>query len=93
MPSRLWRRIVRGVFAAWKGRVPREADHIAYWFLRAGEQVAAGKATRVGLVATNSKRSGENRRALQASTDGCPIFDAWSDEPWAIDGAAVRVQR
>ena len=30
-------------------------------------------------------------RALQAATDGRPIFDAWSDEPWVIDGAAVRV--
>ena len=23
--------------------------------------------------------------------DGRPIFDAWSDEPWVIEGAAVRV--
>ena len=63
---------------------PAEADP-------AGEQVASGKATRVGLVATNSIRGGANRRALQAATQGRPIFDAWSDEPWVIDGAAVRV--
>ena len=50
-----------------------------------------GKTKRVGLVATNSIRGGANRRALQAATDGRPIFDAWSDEPWVIDGAAVRV--
>ena len=43
------------------------------------------------MVATNSIRGGANRRALQAATDGRPIFDAWSDEPWVIDGAAVRV--
>ena len=82
---------VSRMFGAWKGRVPREADLVCYWFVKAGEQVASGKATRIGLVATNSIRGGANRRALQAATDGRPIFDAWSDEPWVIDGAAVRV--
>ena len=28
---------------------------------------------------------------MQAATDGRTIFDAWADEPWVIDGAAVRV--
>ncbi len=79
------------MFAAWKGRVPREADLVCYWFVKAGEQIASGKATRAGLVATNSIRGGANRRALQAAIDGRPIFNAWSDEPWVIDGAAVRV--
>ncbi len=82
---------VSRMFAAWQSRVPPEADLVCYWFVKAGEQVASGKATRVGLVATNSIRGGANRRALQATTDGRPIFDAWSDEPWVIDGAAVRV--
>ena len=82
---------VSGMFAAWKGRVPPEADLVCYWFVKAGEQVASAKAQRVGLVATNSIRGGTNRRALQAATEGRLIFDAWSDEPWVIDGAAVRV--
>ena len=82
---------VSRMFVAWRGRVPPEADLVCYWFVKAGEQVASGKAQRVGLVATNSIRGGANRRALQAATDGRPIFDAWSDEPWVIDGAAVRV--
>ena len=82
---------VSRMFAVWNRRVPREADLVCYWFVKAGEQVASGKATRVGLVATNSIRGGANRRALQAATEGRPIFDAWPDEPWVIDGAAVRV--
>ena len=82
---------VARMFDAWKGRVPAEADLVCYWFVKAGEQVAAGTTQRVGLVATNSIRGGANRRALQAATDGRPIFDAWADEPWVIDGAAVRV--
>ena len=82
---------VSRMFVVWNRRVPREADLVCYWFVKAGEQVASGKATRVGLVATNSIRGGANRRALQAATEGRPIFDAWPDEPWVIDGAAVRV--
>ena len=82
---------VSGMFAAWEGRVPPEADLVCYWFVKAGEQVGTGMAKRVGLVATNSIRGGANRRALQAATAGRPVFDAWSDEPWVIDGAAVRV--
>ena len=82
---------VSRMFSAWRDRVPPEADLVCYWFVKAGEQAASGKATRVGLVATNSIRGGANRRALQAATEGRPIFDAWSDEPWVIDGAAVRV--
>ena len=82
---------VSRLFAAWKGRVPAEADLVCYWFVKAGGQVGVGRAKRVGLVATNSIRGGANRRALQAAIDARPIFDAWSDEPWVIDGAAVRV--
>ena len=79
------------MFAAWNGRVPAEADLVCYWFVKAGEQIGAGRAQRAGLVATNSIRGGANRRALQAATEGRTIFDAWADEPWVIDGAAVRV--
>ncbi len=82
---------VSGMFAAWKGRVPPEADLVCYWFAKAGEQIGEGKVQRVGLVATNSIRGGANRRALQAATADRPIFDAWNDEPWVIEGAAVRV--
>ena len=73
------------------GRVPAAADLVCYWFHKAGQQIASGKATRAGLVATNSIRAGANRRALSAATNNQPIFEAWSDEPWVIDGAAVRV--
>ena len=82
---------VSRMFAIYAGRVPAEADLVCYWFEKAGRQIASGKAARAGLVATNSIRGGANRRALQAATAARPIFEAWSDEPWVIDGAAVRV--
>ena len=82
---------VSKIFTTYASRVPAEADLVCYWFEKAGQQIAAGKATRAGLVATNSIRGGANRRALQAAIDTRRIFEAWSDEPWVIDGAAVRV--
>ena len=82
---------VSRIFEIYAGRVPAEADLVCYWFVKAGDQVGAGGAKRVGLVSTNSIRGGANRRALRTAIEGRPIFEAWSDEPWMIDGAAVRV--
>ena len=82
---------VSRMFATYADRVPAEADLVCYWFEKAGRQIASGQVARAGLVATNSIRGGANRRALQAATNTRPIFEAWSDEPWVIDGAAVRV--
>ena len=79
------------LFRAYDGRVPREADLVCYWFVKAGEHLEGKGSKWVGLVATNSIRGGANRRALERVTNGRLIFDAWSDEPWVIDGAAVRV--
>ena len=72
-------------------RVPAGADLVCYWFEKAGKQLESGKAARAGLVATNSIRGGWNLPALQSATDGHRIFEAWGDEPWVNDGAAVRV--
>ena len=72
---------VTRMFATYAGRVPAEADLVCYWFEKAGQQIASGKANRAGLVATNSIRGGANRRALRAATHNRRIFEAWSDEP------------
>ncbi|MYA17565.1 MAG: class I SAM-dependent DNA methyltransferase, partial [Gammaproteobacteria bacterium] len=82
---------VSRMYATYAGRVPAAADLVCYWFHKAGQQIASGKASRVGLVATNSIRAGANRRALSAATNNQRSFEAWSDEPWVVDGAAVRV--
>ena len=89
--SNLGEAYVSTLFHVYEGRVPREADLVCYWFVKAGEHRGDGTSKRVGLVATNSIRGGANRRALERATGGRPIFDAWSDEPWVVDGAAVRV--
>ena len=88
--SNLGEEYISTLFRLYDGRVPREADLVCYWFVKAGARTVE-TTRRVGLVATNSIRGGANRRALEQATGGKVIFDAWSDEPWVIDGAAVRV--
>ena len=77
--------------AAYKGRVPGGADLVCYWFEKARGQIEAGKLQRAGLVATNSIRGGANRDVLDRVCKTTRIFEAWSDEAWVNDGAAVRV--
>ena len=76
---------------AYRGQIPASADLVCYWFQKAGKLVAEGKAARAGLVATNSIRGGMNRTVLDHIVERSVIFDAWSDEPWTVDGTAVRV--
>jgi type II restriction/modification system DNA methylase subunit YeeA len=66
-------------------------DLVAYWFAKAWAQMLSGKLERAGLVATNSIRGGANRDVLKTIVDDGQIFEAWSDEEWTVDGAAVRV--
>ena len=77
--------------AAYKGCVPGGADLVCYWFERARAQIAAGALLRAGLVATQSIRAGSSREVLQRVVATTRIFEAWSDEPWVNEGAAVRV--
>jgi type II restriction/modification system DNA methylase subunit YeeA len=83
--------IVETLFEIYAGRVPPEADLVTYWFEKARAQIKLGRAKRAGLVATNSIRGGASRRVLDRLADEVGIFEAWSDEPWIVDGAAVRV--
>jgi len=82
---------VDALFSLYGGRVPAFADFVCYWFERARAAIAAGQVKRVGLLATNSIRGGVNRRVLDRIKETGDIFMAWSDRPWVLDGAAVRV--
>ncbi len=79
------------LFRFYEGRIGATADLVAYWFERARAQIEAGKAKRAGLLATNSIRGGVNREVLNRIKESGDIFMAWSDNPWVLEGAAVRV--
>ncbi|MXZ87484.1 MAG: class I SAM-dependent DNA methyltransferase, partial [Dehalococcoidia bacterium] len=82
---------VNDLFAAWQGAVARESDLACYWHELARRRIADGATRRAGLLATNSIRGGANRSTLDQVKGSGDIFMAWSDEPWVVEGAAVRV--
>ena len=75
----------------YEGRVPGGADLVTYWFDKARVHFAAGACKAAGLVATNSIRGGANRKVLDRIVENGEIFEAWADEGWINEGAAVRV--
>jgi type II restriction/modification system DNA methylase subunit YeeA len=77
--------------SAWEGAVPGFGDLVCFWFAKAWEQMETGQLTRAGLVSTNSIRGGANREVLKRIVEAGRIFEAWGDEEWTVDGAAVRV--
>jgi type II restriction/modification system DNA methylase subunit YeeA len=77
--------------AAYAGLVEPFADLVCHWFERARGQIESNKTHRAGLVATNSIRGGASRETLKRILSTSQIFNAWADEPWVVDGAAVRV--
>ncbi len=91
MRSALGEKYTSELRSLYKRSVPAFADLVCYWFRKAGELVIDSKLSRAGLVATNSIRGGLNRTVLDRITKAAQIFEAWSDEPWVVDGAAVRV--
>ena len=73
------------------GRLPASSDLVCYWYEKASAMIEAGKAISAGLVATDSISGGSNRVALDRLSERAILFEAWSHEPWVLDGAAVSV--
>jgi type II restriction/modification system DNA methylase subunit YeeA len=72
-------------------RIPGQSDLVCYWFEKARAMIAAGKAKRAGLLATQGIRGGANRTVLERIKETGDIFMAWSDREWVLDGAAVNI--
>lgn len=82
---------VENLFRVYDNRVPHFADLVCYFIEKARAHITAHNAQRAGLLATNSIRGGANRRVLDRIKETTQIFTAWSDEPWILEGAAVRI--
>lgn len=91
MRGELGDKYVEDLRALYASRVPGGADLVCYWFERARAQIVGLSAIRAGLLATQSIRVGANRTVLNAIKQSGDIFMAWSDRPWILDGAQVRV--
>ena len=79
------------LFRVFAEKVQPEADLVSYWVAKASEVLAKKAAARAGFVLTNSIRGGASRRVLEPLAKAGFIFNAWSDEPWTLEGASVRV--
>jgi hypothetical protein len=82
---------VEKLFAAYRDRVPPEADLCCYWFEKARQQVKDGKCQRAGLLGTQGIRGGANREVLKRIKETGDIFFAESDRNWILAGANVHV--
>jgi type II restriction/modification system DNA methylase subunit YeeA len=82
---------VDALFAVYGDRIPRFSDLVCYFFEKARAEIETDRSKRAGLLATNSIRGGANRRVLERIQESGDIFVAWDDEPWVLDGAAVRI--
>ena len=79
---------IRSLYA---GRLPGFTDLVCYWFENARAMIELGSVKRAGLVATNSIRKNTNLPVMHRVTAATRIFEAWSEEQWTVDGAAVDV--
>jgi type II restriction/modification system DNA methylase subunit YeeA len=75
----------------YEDRVPGGADLVTFWFEKARAQIENDLTKRAGLLATNSISMAGNRPVLHRIKQSGDIFLAWSDRPWMLEGAAVRV--
>ena len=91
MKRRLGAEMTNGIRKLYDGRLPGFTDLVCYWFENARTMIEAGVVVRTGLVATNSIRKNTNLPVLHRISDTTRIFEAWSEEQWTIDGAAVDV--
>lgn len=82
---------VDDLFVLYADQVPGAADLVCYWLERARDLIATAHLRRAGLLATQSIRAGASRRVIDHIKKSGDIFMAWSDRPWILDGAAVRV--
>lgn len=76
---------------AFHHRLPGFTDFVTYWIEKSRKLVESGAVERAGLVATNSVAGGSNLPVMRNLVSSTILYNAWSDEPWAVDGAAVRV--
>lgn len=80
-----------GLRGTYSSSVPASADFVCYWFDKALKAICRDGLGAAGLVATQAIRRNANRTVLDAATRDSRIFEAWNDEPWINEGAAVRV--
>jgi type II restriction/modification system DNA methylase subunit YeeA len=77
--------------AAYCDRLAAFSDLVCYWIEKARGLIANSRTIRCGFVATKAVAKNANLPVMQRLVEDAQIFYAWQNEPWVVDGAAVRV--
>ncbi len=80
--------IIRSVYS---GRLAAFSDLVCYWFEKCRASISENEVKRAGFVATKAIAKNVNLPVLVRLNQDAIIYDAWGNEPWVVDGAAVRV--
>jgi len=78
MRGELGRPYTEAVQAMFAPRLPAQSDLCCYWFERARDQIASGRTSRVGLLATQAIRGGANNATIARIKETGDIFFAGS---------------
>ena len=82
---------IKRLHEVWHPLISGNSDLCTYWHEQARRQIANKKTRRAGLLATTSITQQVNLPVLERIAESGAIFSAWRNEPWAPDGAAVRI--
>ncbi len=91
LKRRLGVEMTESIRALYSGRLPGFTDLVCYWFENARVMIEGGIAVRAGLVATNSIRKNTNLPVMHRIAATTRIYEAYPEEQWTVDGAAVDV--
>lgn len=91
MKRKLGVQTTEAIRSIYDGRLPGFTDLVCYWFENARALIESGQLVRAGLVATNSIRKNTNLPVMHRIAATSRIFEAWPEEKWTVDGAAVDV--
>ncbi|PIZ31868.1 MAG: class I SAM-dependent DNA methyltransferase [Alphaproteobacteria bacterium CG_4_10_14_0_8_um_filter_53_9] len=78
---------VRKVYSS----IAKGSNFVCYWFLKSYNQLESGNTQLAGLVSTTAIKQKYSQKVMEEITTNLTIYNAYSDEEWAVDGAAVRV--
>jgi type II restriction/modification system DNA methylase subunit YeeA len=80
-----------GLRKVFERRVPQTVDLSAYWIFKATNKLKYSEIRTFGLLATSAIRAGNNLKFIDSIGLPTFLFEVWSDEPWVLEGASVRV--
>jgi type II restriction/modification system DNA methylase subunit YeeA len=82
---------VSSLFRLYGDAIPNGSDLCCYWFEKGRRSLKSAQSRRVGLLATQGIRGGQNREVLKRIKESGDIFFAESDRAWVLEGANVHV--